>query len=176
MPAVPSPRSRPNITAALTPFVNANAVQGLVWILNPVVVNKLIFASTSVGVYPFKGDVQAGNLAGIPFIASTMVPATTLTLVRAADFASATGDTPEFDVSDTAVVHEEDGTYAADQTVTQPASTVEQIATGPAGSAVVATPVRSLWQTATIGIRMLLDMDWAMRRAGMVTQITAITW
>jgi len=165
-----------DITLALTPFVNANAATGLVWIVNPSMVNKLIFASTSVGVYPFKADAQAGNIAGYPFIASTLVPATHLTLVRAADFASATGDEPEFDVSDTAVVHEEDGTYATDQTVTQPTSTVEQISTGAPGSAVVATPVRSFWQTATIGIRMLLDMDWAMRRSGMVSQVGPVTW
>lgn len=164
-----------DIVAALTPFSNANAANGLVWLLNPVNVIKLSMMSTSVGVYPFKEDIQNGRLGNIPVIASTLVPATVMYLVRAADFASATGDTPEFDVSDTAVIHEEDGTYATDQTVTQPGATVEQI--GTAGTpTVVAAPVRSLWQTASIGVRMILEMDWAMRRSGMVASITAITW
>jgi hypothetical protein len=162
-----------DLTNALTPFVTANAAQGLVWIVNPIAVQKLMFVSTSVGVYPFKADAQAGNIAGIPYIASTLVTPTTLILVRATDFASATNDTPEFDVSDTAVIHEDDGTYAVDQTVTQPASTVEQIASG---ATVPAGTVRSLWQTASIGLRMILEMDWAMRRAGMVSAVTAITW
>lgn len=162
-----------DLTQALTPFITANAANGLVWIVNPAVIQKLMFASTSVGVYPFKQDAQQGTIGGIPYITSTLVTATSMILVRAADFASATGDTPEFDVSDTAVVHEDDGTYAADQTVTQPAATVEQIVTG--GSAPAGT-VRSFWQTATIGLRMLLDMDWAMRRSGMVQVVNGITW
>jgi HK97 family phage prohead protease/HK97 family phage major capsid protein len=157
----------------IAPFTAANAANGLVLLINPAKVFALSWASTAVGVYPFRDQVAAGNIGGIPFIASTMIPATTIIMVRAADFATATGDTPEFDVSDVATIHEDDSTYLADQ---KAGSTVLPIATGAAGSAVVATPVRSLWQTASIGIRMILDMDWVMRRPGMVQFTAGITW
>ncbi|MET3930578.1 hypothetical protein ABIE51_002465 [Lysobacter sp. OAE881] len=39
-----------------------------------------------------------------------------------------------------------------------------------------ATPVRSLWQTVSIGVRMLLDLTWAMRRPGMVSAVTGVQW
>jgi hypothetical protein len=41
---------------------------------------------------------------------------------------------------------------------------------------VVAAPVRSLWQTDTIGIRMILPMNWAMRRTGVIAWTQSITW
>lgn len=164
-----------DIAAALQPFITANAASRLVWLINPTNVLKLQMASTAVGVYPFREQVNAGNIAGFPYIASTSVDPTDLLLLRAADFATAAGDTPEFDVSDVATIHEDDGSYPATEAIPIPGS-VLPIATGAAGAGVVATPVRSLWQTASIGIRMLLDMDWAMRRAGMVAQIEDITW
>ena len=164
-----------DIAAAMGPFITANAASGLAWLLNPSNVFKLQWASTAVGVYPFRDAVNSGSLAGFPIISSTAVPADVLLLVRAADFATASGDTPEFDVSDQATIHEEDGSYPATEAIPIP-GTVLPIATGAAGAAVVATPVRSLWQTATIGVRMLLDIDWAMRRPGMVVEVNAITW
>ena len=104
----------------------------------------------------------ATQLRNISIVQSTVVPAGMLIMVDAADFASATGDTPEFDVSDVATIHEEDTT---------------PLAIGTAGTpAVVAAPVRSLWQTASIGVRMLLDMNWTMRRAGMVAWMQGVTW
>lgn len=168
-----------DIVAAVTPFTTANAADRLVWVMNPVNVFKLQWAASAVGVYPFRDQVAAGNLSGIPIIQSTAVGATDLILIRYADFASATGDTPEFDVSDQATIHEEDGGYPADEAMRPGTTTVLPIvgkATPPPALADIATPVRSLWQTASIGIRMLLDMDWAMRRAGMVVKVNNITW
>jgi HK97 family phage major capsid protein/HK97 family phage prohead protease len=165
-----------DIAAALGPFIAANAADRLVWLINPINAFKLQWASSAVGVYPFREQVAAGNLGGIPLIQSTNVGATDLILTRYADFASGTADTPEFDVSDVATIHEEDGGYPADQAMRPGTSTVLPIATGAAGAGVLATPTRSLWQTASIGIRMLLDMDWAMRRAGMVSKVNNITW
>ena len=77
-------------------------------------------------------------------------------MLDAGDFASVTGDTPMSDVSDVATIHEED---------TAPLP----IVTGAQGSGVVASPTRSLWQTASIGVRMMLDMNWTMRRTNMVS-------
>jgi HK97 family phage prohead protease/HK97 family phage major capsid protein len=156
-------------------YTGVNAASGLVLMMNPSDVFKLTWAQTAVGIFPFRDEVQGGGISIFRLITSTNVPALSLIAVRSVDFVSAVGDTPEFDVSDVATIHEDDGTYAADQTVTQPAATVEAI--GTTGTPpVVAAPVRSLWQTASIGVRMLLDMTWTMQRGGMVNTITGITW
>lgn len=168
-----------DIIAIITPFTTANAADRLVFLVNPVNVFKLQWAASAVGVYPFRDQVAAGTISGIPYIASTAIGATDLWLVRAADFSSGLGDTPEFDVSDVATIHEDDGGYPTDEAMRAGTTTVKPIvgaATPPPALADIATPVRSLWQTASIGVRMLLDMDWAMRRAGMVQKITGLTW
>lgn len=166
-----------DVAAAILPFVAANAASGLVWLVNPAKAFKLQWLASPIGTYPFREQAQAGTLGGFPMIQSTNVGLTDLWLIRATDFASSTADTPEFDVSDVATIHEDDGGYPADQAMRPGTSTVLPLATGTSGAgAITAAPVRSLWQTASIGIRMLLGMDWAMRRAGMVTKITGVTW
>jgi HK97 family phage major capsid protein/HK97 family phage prohead protease len=162
-----------DISAILAPFITANAADRIVLLINPSNVFKLQWASTAVGVYPFREQVQAGNIGGIPFIASTNIAATTIIAVRYADFVSSTADTPEFDVSDVATLHEDDGSYPADQAMRTGTATVLPLVDA---AGVAAKPQRSLFQTASIAIRMLLDMDWAMRRSGMVQQVTGITW
>jgi hypothetical protein len=47
---------------------------------------------------------------------------------------------------------------------------------GTTGTPVPAVPTRSLWQTDTIGVRMLLPMNWAYRRPGMVQWMSGVTW
>ena len=42
------------------------------------------------------------------------------------------------------------------------------IATGAQGSGVLATPTRSLWQTDSLGLRMIMDLNWALLRTGTV--------
>lgn len=162
-----------DVRAILAPFIAANAAKGLIWLMNSGSRSNLSMMTNPLGLTSeFQAQARAGNLAGYPIIDSTNVAVGDLWLVRAADFMSATGDTPNFDISDQATIHEIDA-YSADGTA---ANTVLPISTGAAGSAVVATPVRSLWQTATTGVRMLMDMDWEMRRAGMVQKIEGISW
>jgi hypothetical protein len=83
-------------------------------------------------------------------------------MIDAEDFVSVTG-APEFDVSDLATLHMED-------------TTPLQIATGAQGSGVLATPTQSMYQTAQIAIRLLANVNWAMRRSGMVQYIVGVTW
>lgn len=158
------------------PFTTANAADRIVILINPAKVFQLQWASTAVGIYPFRDQANQGTFGGYPFIASTNVGLTDLIAVRFADFMSSTADTPEFDVSDVATIHEDDGGYPADQALRSGTTTVLPIATGAAGAAVVATPIRSLWQTASIGLRLILGMDWAMRRSGMIQKVNNITW
>jgi hypothetical protein len=97
----------------------------------------------------------------VSILESTHVTAGRLIAIRNSDFATALGDAPEFDVSEQATVHMED---------TTPLEIVS--GTGPA----TADPVRSFFQTATIGVRMLMDVSWKMRRSGMVQWINGTTW
>ena len=65
---------------------------------------------------------------------------------------------PEFSVSESASFHEED---------TAPLPLVGGTAQPPViGS--VAAPVRSMWQTATISVRLIWDCTWTVRRTGAV--------
>ena len=68
----------------------------------------------------------------------------------------------EDDVSDQATLHFEDTAPTQIGTVGTPN--------------VVAAPARSLWQTDTIGVRMLLDINWGMRRTGVVAWTQTMTW
>jgi hypothetical protein len=83
-------------------------------------------------------------------------------LIDAADFMTATGDAPRFDVSDQAVLHMEDTSPAAISAVGTPNT--------------VAAPIRSLWQTDTMAIRMIMDLNWALRHADVVSYTTTMTW
>lgn len=156
----------------IAPFIAANGADRLVFLINPAMIFKLQYVATTVGVYPYRDQIANGNIGGYPYIASTSVPTTTLILVRYADFASGVGDSPEFDVSDVATIHEEDGSYPATEAIPVPGTVLPIVPASGTASA----PVRSLWQTASIGIRMLLDMDWAMRRANMVAVVNGVTW
>ena len=77
-------------------------------------------------------------------------------------FATATGDTPRFAVSNEATLHEEDTTPLAIGTAGAPAT--------------VAAPARSLFQTDSVAIRLTLYVTWVMRRTGMVQWQTGTNW
>lgn len=158
-----------NFTALVTDIKNlvgvltaANSLRSPVFIMNPAQVLSISMTQNAGGDFPFRAEVNSGRLVGYPIIQSTTVTAGMIILLDAADFFSATGDTPRFDVSDQAVLHLDDTT---------------PLAIGTAGSPnVVAAPVRSLWQTDCIGIRMILDINWAMRRTGVLAWTQSVTW
>jgi len=152
------------LTGALITGTNGN-LRSPVWIMNPAdaLAISLLPATAGGGEFPFKSELAGGTLQGYPIIVSSNVTADTMLLVDAADFVSVTGDSPRFDVSDQATLHMED-------------TTPLQLATGAQGSGVLATPARSLWQTDTIGVRMLLDMNWGLRRTGVVAWTQTMTW
>lgn len=144
--------------ALLTPFYNANAADNITVIMNP----KQGF---SLSMMPGPGDGRFGwadpLMSRLTMIESTHATANRLIAIRNSDFVTANGDQPEFDVSEQATIHMED---------TTPLEIVS--GTGPT----TADPVRSLWQTGSIGIRMIMDVAWKMRRTGMVQWIDTTTW
>lgn len=133
-----------------------------VWVLNPGTVLQMALKTNGNGETPFREELAGGTLLGWPVIQSTNTPVTRMMALDAADFVTATGDTPRFDVSDQAVIHMEDTTPAAIGTAGTPN--------------VVAAPVRSLWQTDTLGVRMILDINWGMRRSGVVAWSETFSW
>jgi hypothetical protein len=153
-----------DITTLIAPIATARGGRDLVMIMNIAQYNKIAWAMSSLGEFVF--DTGTGQVRNVSLVWSTTVPAGQVIMVDAADFASVTGTSAEFDVSEVATIHEED---------TAPLPIVGGTVQPPAiGS--VAAPVRSLWQTGSIGIRMIMPMNWVMRRTGMVTFIAAVTW
>jgi hypothetical protein len=142
------------------PFYAANAGRKLAFLMNPAQRNQLVFAPGPSGV-PFGWSQQFTDMFAV--IASTSIAAGAVYMIDAADFVSVSG-APEFDVSEVATIHMED-------------TTPLNIATGAQGSGVLATPTQSMFQTAQIAIRMLANVNWAMRRSGMVQYIaTGVNW
>jgi HK97 family phage major capsid protein/HK97 family phage prohead protease len=148
-----------DIKALVAPFTTANAADNIVILMNPAQGLSLSMMPGPGAAGEFGWATPLTNRYTI--IESTTVPANRLIALRVSDFATAMGDSPDFDVSEQATLHMED---------TTPLEIVS--GTGPT----TADPVRSLFQTATIGVRMLMDVTWKMRRTGMVSWIDTTTW
>jgi hypothetical protein len=133
------------------------------WLMNIGDVNSASFiVAPNTGVFPWKAELAVGRLNNWPVIDSGTVPPHTVVLLDAADFVTVGGDGPRFEISDQATLHEED---------TAPAP----IIAGPAPGT-PAVPVRSLWQTDTLALRMIQRLNWTVRRPGMIAAVTGATW
>jgi HK97 family phage major capsid protein len=150
------------LAAALITGTKGN-MRAPVWIMNPGdVLAASLLTTTAVGETPFREEIARGTLAGIPILTSATVPADTMLLIDAADFTSSTGENPQFTISDQAVLHMEDTTPLAIST--------------PGAPATIAAPVRSLFQTDCLAIKMLMDINWGMRRTGVVQWSDTLAW
>jgi HK97 family phage prohead protease len=138
-----------------------NSMRRLTWIMNPAQAVSLAFTMSQLGTFPFRDEIRNNTLSGYPVIVSSTCPATTVILVDAADFVSLSGDDPRFEISDQATLHMEDTNPAQIGTVGTPN--------------VVAAPTRSMFQTDSLALRMILPMNWVMRRP-VVAWVTAVTW
>lgn len=133
-----------------------------VWIMNPARALSLSMRQNAGGDFPFQQELGQNQLRGYPIIVSGTVTATRVFFLDAADFASVEGDEPMYDVSDQATLHMEDTTPLAIGTVGTPTT--------------VAAPARSLFQTDSLAIRMILPMNWIMRRSGVISITDTVTW
>jgi HK97 family phage prohead protease/HK97 family phage major capsid protein len=147
-----------DIQALTNPFYAVNAGRRLALLMNPMQMQQLVFAPGPSGV-PFGWTQQFTERFNV--IDSTAIPAGEVLMIDAADFVSVSG-APEFEVSEQATLHMEDTTPLNIGTVGTPN--------------VVAAPTQSMFQTAQIAIRMLANVTWAMRRAGMVQFMTGVNW
>jgi HK97 family phage prohead protease/HK97 family phage major capsid protein len=146
---------------ALTTATYGN-IRNPVWLMNPGEVLSLsLVSAANTGIFPFAAEVGAGNLRGVPIIDSGTVPPKTVIIVDAADFVVVGGEAPRFEISDQATLHMED---------TAPADLV----TGSPGT--VASPQRSLFQTDSLALRMIMPLNWVQRRAGTIAWVNNVTW
>ena len=152
-----------NLTSAILIATNGN-IRNMVYIMNPAQALSIGFIQppNPSGLFPFREEINAGRLNGRPLIQSGTVPLGVVICLDAADYVSVSGDTPRFEISDQATLHMED---------TSPANI------GSAGTPpVVAAPVQSMFQTDSLALRLILPMNWAMRRAGVVSWVAGVTW
>jgi HK97 family phage major capsid protein/HK97 family phage prohead protease len=134
-----------------------------VWLMNPGdLLSAAMASATNTGIFPFRDEVAAGSLGTVPFIKSTTVPLKTMILIDAADFVVVGGEAPRLEISDQATLHMED---------TAPLDLV-----GPGSPGVVAAPQRSLFQTDSLALRMVMPLNWVQRRAGTIAWLQNATW
>lgn len=146
------------LTAMTTQFMGNNSSTR--WIMSPKNWYTVSMAITATGARQFP-ETANGVLVGIPVIVTNHIADTTVLLVDFNEISTAIGS-PAFLASEVATLHED--------TVPSPISTV-----GTPNA--VAAPIRSLYQTNSWALRMMLDADWAkMRAAGLVQQLTACSW
>lgn len=151
------------VTGALLTGTKGN-VRSPAWLMNPQQVNSAgLVAAPGAGVFPFRDEISQGRLAGWPIIESGTVPLATVIAIDAADFVSVGGDTPRFEISDQATLHLED---------TAP----QDIVGGPSATPVPAWPAKSMWQTDSLALRLILPCNWTIRRAGVVAWVQGVTW
>ncbi len=104
-------------------------------------------------------EVNGGTFAGHPIVSSTNVPAGIVMFIDSMALAKASDIAPEFTVSNQATL-----------VMADPADEVVD-ASGTAGK-----PVRSLYQTDTVGLRFILGLDWSVQRASGIQILTAVAW
>lgn len=142
----------------LAPFDTANAGRSLALLMNPKQVrNVRMMAGPNSSGFGWANQF----LADFRIIASTVVTAGTVIAVDTADFVTSTGDQPQFEASDQATIHMESSPSALS-------------ATGTPNT--VAAPIRSMFQTNSVALKMVMDVNWAMRRSGMVQYLSSVSW
>ena len=148
------------LLSALTTNTYGN-VRSPVLLVNPTdMLRASWLQATNTGIFPFQAQIAAGNLGGIPLIDSTTVTAKTMILVDAADFVVVGESGPRLELSDQATLHMED-------------STPQELVASPS---TVAAPQRSLFQTDSIALRMVMPLNWVQRRSGTVAWTSSVTW
>jgi HK97 family phage major capsid protein/HK97 family phage prohead protease len=150
-----------NLLGALITASNGN-IRNPVWIMNPIQAIAISLTQNAGGDFPFAAEINGGRLQGYPVILSSTVTAGMVILIDADDFVSVEGDAPSFIVSDQATLHMEDTSPAAISAVATPNT--------------VAAPVRSLFQTDSLALRMIMQCNWTLRRTGTLAWTQSITW
>lgn len=152
-----------DLKGMVTAMITAYAGRRPIWVMNEIQrIGLLTALSSTEDSRPFADEVRSGSLMGYPIASSITVPTGVVFLVDQAELAQGYGDSPAIDMSNQATLHMESANPA-------PIS-----ATGTPNT--VAAPVRSLFQTDSLGLRLVWDISWTLRRAGAVQFRTGVTW
>ena len=183
----PGSAVRTDLQAMLAYFQTNRTGSRPVLIMNDQTRLSLSMSVSSLGDYMFRDEVATGRLLGMEVVSSANVP-TGLVMMVDADAMAFGLDAPMFDVSDVATITE---ASANGVVPTQANAAADALGTagqvGPdlgqhvtedgvtrvAGAGVVA---RSLWQTYSLGIRMVAPTSWGILRPGSVAERTAVNW
>lgn len=128
------------------------------WVMHPSVAWTLQMMTTAIG-QPAFPEMANGSLVGIPVYTSTTAPADLIFLIDCAEIVFAY-DGPRFSASDQAAIH-----------MANPALPLSD---GVADQQVVASPVRSLWQTDSAALRTIWHLTWDQMRDGSVVVINNV--
>lgn len=131
------------------------------WIMSPTTKLGLEFLQTALGTTAFP-SVSSGSFAGAPILTTDQIANNIVIAVASSAMAFGNDFSPEFKVSDQATLHMEDTTPLAISTAGVPN--------------VVAAPVRSMFQTDSIALRMCWGLAWKQIRAGGVQVLTGVAW
>lgn len=148
---------------------------------------KLSMMTSPMAEFLFRDEVAAGRLLGFDVVSSLNVPAGNLIMVDADALVTAF-DAPMFDVSDVATVVEANadataptmaGTDATPGAVLNagqvPVNSGIKVS-GNTGASSTGYTSRSLWQTYSIGIRLVAPTSWALARPNGVEFIANVNW
>jgi hypothetical protein len=102
----------------------------------------------------------ANPILPFPVLPSGALAAKTVVAIAANALAAAVDPVPKITASSQTTLHMED-------TAPLPISTI---------STAVAAPTRSLFQTDSMAIRLILDVNWGLRATGAVAWLTATNW
>jgi len=151
----PSADMATDLRAALAPILTAGGGRKLVWLVNPLQALSLCTVTNGSGGLLYPNADERLPLGGV--IVSPNVPDGTLIVLDAFDFATAADAVPQFRVSEEGVLHmDNDPDPLVDTTM--------------------ASPITSLFQMDLLAVRMVQQLNWAMRRPDMVSAITGIAW
>jgi HK97 family phage major capsid protein len=133
------------------------------WLMSNANKLTLEMSITATGALSFPTVAASNTLAGYGIIDAPDIPDNVILLIDFANVSEAFGS-PMFTASTVATLHEESASPLP-------------LATGTSGAgAITAAPVRSLFQTNSWALRMMLDADWAVLRPHTVQQLTAVAW
>jgi hypothetical protein len=148
---------------ALLGLTNGN-VRSPTIILNPIDTLNLSMIqppAAAAPLFPFIAMVDGGRVLKADVIESSTVTPGMALMVDAADFTTAGQEGPRLEISDQATLHMED---------TAPADIV-----GGASPGTPAWPVKSMWQTDSLALRLIMFTNWIMRRP-VAVWMTGIAW
>jgi hypothetical protein len=142
--------------------LTAGNVRRPVLIVNPIQVLNISLIqppTAATDLFPFLAMTDGGRVLKAELIESSTVPISTAIMLDAADFTTAGAEGPRLEISDQATLHMED-------------TTPTDITGGVPSPAV---PVKSMWQTDSLALRLIMMMNWTMRRP-VASWMTGVLW